>query len=410
MKKVLIAMLSFVMIFTSVCSFARFDDVDEATMQWAGDAIDRLCDMGVINGYEDGTFRPDGNVTRAEFAKMLALTFGLEAGSEDYNDISDHWANESIKASAQHMYTPESDFKPDSYASRADIAYAAASVLELGADDESLLDKYKDANLIIEEMKSNIIASVQNGIVMGYEDLTLRPDNPVTRAEAAVIVYRALNIKSVPNEGEPSQPTPSPEVKPDLGKEHIYSLYPRKDLLLVTSVSNTTDNADGEDAYRLSYLIASTGEEYSSIIPADTEIRGAKTDVSQLASGDVFLMDTAFLGDIGYLYVFASFDSAVPVFDTAVSAFGDYTIAYGKVTDVKKGGKSVILTVDNGLTVTDEYVSPKLDINLYSPWKKNVRWSLDTVGVIDPAEEDTYVFIRYTDGVATEMIVSDNVR
>lgn len=408
MKKTIAAILSFMMIFSSVCTFAQFDDIDQSTMDWAGDAINTLFDMGVINGYDDGSFRPDGNVTRAEFAKMLTLAFGLEAGGADYGDISGHWAMEYIVASASCMYTPDSDFRPDSYASRADIAYAAAAVLKLEADDESLVDKYKDADLIIDDMKSNIIAAVKNEIVLGYEDMTLRPDNPVTRAEAAVIVYRALNVKNNPDEDEPSQPTLPPEVEPDTGKEHIYSLYPRRDLLLVNSVSQTSSG--DEDAYRISYYMASTGEEYSSVIPADTEIRGAKSAVSQLESGDVLLMDTAFLGDIGYLYVFASFDGGVPSFDTAVSEFGDYTIAYGKVTEVKKGGKSIILTVDNGLTVTEEYVSPKLDVNLYSSWKKNAKWSLDSVGVIDPDEEDTYVFIRYTDGVATEIVVSDNVR
>lgn len=407
MKKVLIAMLSFIMLFTSVCTFARFSDVDKNTIEWAGEAIERLCDMGVINGYEDGSFRPDGNVTRAEFAKMLSLAFDLDSGNAVYDDISGHWANEYINSSAQYMYTAGSDFRPDSHASRADIAYAAADVLKLRADDESLLDKYIDADLVIEPMKANIIAAVQNGIVVGYEDLTLRPDSSVTRAEAAVIVCRAIDIISVPDD---EKPIPPPADKPGSDKEHIYTLYPRRDLLLVTAVSNTTDNADGEDAYRLSYLIASTGEEYSSVIPADTQVRGARTNVAQIASGDVLLMDTAFLGEIGYLYVFASFDGVVPVFDTAVSAFGDYSIAYGKVTGVKKGGKSVILTVDNGLTVTDEYISPGLDANLYSPWKKNARWSLDTVGVIDPDEEDTYVFIRYTDGVATEIVISDIVR
>ncbi len=410
MKKIFSVLLSFMMIFSSVCAFAQFDDIDHATMEWAGDAIDSLSDLGVINGYEDGTFRPDGNVTRAEFAKMLVLAFELQGEKADFDDISAHWAEEYISASGSVMYNPGKSFNPDRDASRADIAYATAGVLGLEAKDDSALEAYKDAGQVIDEMKANIAASVENGIIVGYEDLTIRPDNPVTRAEAAVIVYRALGIKNSADTPEIDAPSPTPdeEEKPDT--EHIYTLYPRKDLLLVTSISKTMDAPNDEEAYRLSYLIASTGEEYSSIIPADTQIKGAKSSVSQLSSGDVLLMDTAFLGDIGYLYVFASFDGAVPVFDTAISEFGDYSIAYGKVTAVQKGGKSVILTVDNGLTVTEEYVSPKLDTNLYSPWKKTVKWSLDSVGVIDPDEEDTYVFIRYTDGVATEIVVSDIVR
>ncbi len=410
MKKIMILTMCFLMVFSSMSAFAQFDDIDAETLAWAGEAVEYLSANKVIDGYPDGTFRPEGNVTRAEFAKMLACAFNQEECDAYYEDTLDHWAASYIRAACAAMYTGEL-FRPDDDATRADIAYAVAKATNLKNTDVAVLDKFSDASLVIGEMKENVSAAVENSIIIGYEDNTLRPNASVTRAEAAVIIYRALNVKDTPDAENPDVPTPPPaEDKPSAGDDHIYTLYPRRDVLLISSVARTIDAETGEEASRITYRIANDEKEYSSVIPDDTSVRGVKTSVSQLSEGDVFIMDTAFHGQIGYLYVFASFNNTVPSFDTVVSEFGDYQVAYGKVTDVKKSGKAFVLTIDNGTETLTKNVLASLDANLYSVWNQHVNWSLDSLSVIDPAEEDTYVFIRFTNGVATEIIVSDIVR
>lgn len=68
----------------------KFSDVTEST-PYSSD-ISKLTDAGILNGYEDGTFRPEGGVTRAEMCKMIALTFKFTAKTTDakgFPDVSD---------------------------------------------------------------------------------------------------------------------------------------------------------------------------------------------------------------------------------------------------------------------------------------------------------------------------------
>ena len=412
MKKTISLILTIAMTFMCVSAFAFFNDIDSDTASWAGEAINELSQKGIINGYGDGTFRPNGNVTRAEFAKMLTLSFKTDAANKTFNDTKDHWAEKYINSAASVMYNPSESFNADSDATRADIAYAVAKALGLCVKDESVSDKFSDFNLVEEEMKTIVAAAIENKVIIGYEDATLKPNNPVTRAEAAVIIFRAIN-SSVPGEVLPDKPEEIPEPpadeKPSEGVEHIYTLYSGQDFLLVESVSKTNLTVKGEDAFRINYQIAATGKEYSSIIPCDVEVKGLKTSLEEIRPGDVLIVSTAFHGYIGHLYVLASFGESVPSFDSPYSGTGDYTLAYGKVTAVKESGRAAVVSVDNGIQTTDEFVLNNVDVNLYSSWSKASKWTLGDAGDIDTEKGDIYVLIRYTNGASTEVIIN-NIR
>lgn len=95
-KKMIALVLSVLMMLSmSLCVNATtFSDVPETHNRYT--AITTLADMGIINGYTDGTFKPDSPVTRAEMAKMVALVFnyGLNTATvSPYSDVeTDHWA------------------------------------------------------------------------------------------------------------------------------------------------------------------------------------------------------------------------------------------------------------------------------------------------------------------------------
>ena len=73
---VLILTLSLVVSMGAVSvSAVSFSDVPEG--KWYSESVMRWADAGIINGYTDGTFKPTANVTRAEFAKIIASTLGL---------------------------------------------------------------------------------------------------------------------------------------------------------------------------------------------------------------------------------------------------------------------------------------------------------------------------------------------
>lgn len=415
MKKTVCLILTFMMILSSVCVFANFNDIDSVTQSWAGEAIASLFDKGIINGYGDGTFRPEGNVTRAEFAKMLCLSFKSAASQKDFDDISSHWAESYINSAAAFMYTPDESFLPDSDATRADIAYAVSAALELVPSDASIPESLKDFDLVHEGMKDKVAAAIESKIIIGYEDFTLRPQNPVTRAEAAVIIFRALNMYTSDKEDIPeTDETPDENIKPEnppadenpnINTEHMYTLYPGKNLMLVKSVTSMLDEK-GEDCYRISYLLADTGEEFSSVLPQNIEVKGVKTALSSLNAGDVLMMDTAFHGYIDCLYVLASFKESIPAFSQTVAGYRDYSFSSGKITDFVSSNKAVTVTLDTGTETKEEVLLKNTQTFLYSQSARSGRWEIGDIGDLKPDTEDIYVFIRYEDGVSKEVVAT----
>ena len=108
---------------------------DVASGAWYNNAVSTLTRAGILDGYEDGSFRPNASITRAEFTKIAVSFFKHVGGasSNPFNDVPDSaWYAEFVKAAAEL------------------------------------------------------------GLIDGYEDGTFRPNAPITRAEACTIVNRTL--------------------------------------------------------------------------------------------------------------------------------------------------------------------------------------------------------------------------
>ena len=137
MKKLTAAILVLTMLAASCMTAfsASFSDVGDE-FAWASEAIDKFSEENIIVGKSDGVFAPDDNVTRAEFAKLLVLTFKLKSDkSAEYSDVAkDFWGYEYINAA--YGYTVEANvldntcandvFMPDNTATRQEIAAAIA--------------------------------------------------------------------------------------------------------------------------------------------------------------------------------------------------------------------------------------------------------------------------------------------
>lgn len=128
-------------VMTAMACGMRFPDV--AADDPACDSIEALARQQILAGYPDGSFRPGASVTRAELAKMLVLTRGLKPEPEKslpFSDTANHWAAR------------------DGY----------------------------------------LQAAVEAGMVNGFPDGTFRPNDPVTRAQAAKMVASMLGLKPEP--------------------------------------------------------------------------------------------------------------------------------------------------------------------------------------------------------------------
>lgn len=160
--------------------------------------VDTVTHMPYLLGYEDGTFRPEGNITRAEaaaiFARLLAggADIPAAAGSAFVDVDPDAWYYDSVNYLQQYgiiVGQDETHFAPDAPITRAEFvtictrfdAYVAVDTVNDFTDVEAKHWAYAYINYAVHEKW-----------IEGYEDGTFRPDAPITRAEAVSVVNRVL--------------------------------------------------------------------------------------------------------------------------------------------------------------------------------------------------------------------------
>ena len=168
---------------------------------WAANFIDALTSRQIMAGYNDGTFRPETPVTRAEIASQIAAIFQTQ-GRQDappFADVpSDYWASRDIQVAVETGFMkgyPEGDFQPQQVVPRMQVLVAIATGLGLDrpSDAEAIVNRYDDADTIPDWAIGQIAAATQAGLVVNYPDLNqLQPEQPATRAEVAAIMSRAL--------------------------------------------------------------------------------------------------------------------------------------------------------------------------------------------------------------------------
>ena len=115
---------------------STFNDV--AKNCWAANYIGYMQQFGIVTGYEDGSFRPDAPVTRAEFAAIASRFEKLTQGSASFTDVPDtHWAVKYINFAATRGWVTgyeDGTFKPEHSITRAEVAAVTCRLLERSAD------------------------------------------------------------------------------------------------------------------------------------------------------------------------------------------------------------------------------------------------------------------------------------
>ena len=173
----------------SVC--AEGSDIDN---HWAKSFITELYDDGIISGYPDGSYKPDGTLNVDEFLKMVLKSLGYEAYNSD-----GYWADGIIKQSEELEIIDRDDF--DSFSrpiTRGEMAVIIANALKLDTSvkaDASVISKIPDYYDILNYYKPSVLACYNNNLLTGYDDGSFMFRRNSSRAEAAVIVTRMLKIK-----------------------------------------------------------------------------------------------------------------------------------------------------------------------------------------------------------------------
>ena len=178
-----------------------FKDTDD---HWAKDIISYMNKEGIVNGStENGEilYKPQNNVTRAEFAIMVSNYLGLD--TKNYEDISlevfvdekdiPTWAKSYVKAVYSEKIINGKDnygklcFEPNSNISREEAITILSRMLPKQIEETEVL--FDDKELISDWAYNSFERLISSGFVNGYEDNTIRPKNNVTRAEAVTLLY-----------------------------------------------------------------------------------------------------------------------------------------------------------------------------------------------------------------------------
>ncbi|MBQ3472286.1 MAG: S-layer homology domain-containing protein, partial [Clostridia bacterium] len=201
MKKFIAMLMTAAMLTASVfqtVSFAAFSDVSEDHQY--KNAITTLSTLSVIAGYEDGTFKPDGAITRAEFTKLIVFMLGLQDikyQAYTFADVSaDHWARDYIQTGYDRKII--AGFDDGEFKAEEQVTYAQALkmiVCTLGYEDFALArvattDGWADRYI----QEANSLGLTKN--VSGSDFY-----GSATRGMVAQMLYNALEINMNENNG-----------------------------------------------------------------------------------------------------------------------------------------------------------------------------------------------------------------
>ncbi|MGC1524562.1 MAG: WG repeat-containing protein [Phormidesmis sp.] len=192
---------------------------------WANACVDRLAQQNKLRGYPDGSFRPDGRLTRAEYATLMLNSFPATAGGEanstvpNFRDLpSPHWAYNTLRAAYQRgilVGYPDGTMRPDQPINRAEaiaLLYRLVSPnstdthyyssfnsiprFPLTQDPQRILSElFSDAAEVPSWAKSGVAAAAAGFMVVDYPNGNMmRSQEPTTRAEAAAFLCQAAGL------------------------------------------------------------------------------------------------------------------------------------------------------------------------------------------------------------------------
>lgn len=195
-------------------NFVLADDViynDLSSAHWAYNAVQTLAQKGIIQGYPDGSFKPDRKVTREQFAIILVKTLNIPLKDESWAtqifwDISeDHRSFLYIDAAKPFIPVPDSNgyafnFYPDRPITREEAAQAIVLALGLHKaqkpNSNYLASKFSDYQNIAPGFKENVAIAAYYGILSGNSKGEYAPKSQLSRGELCVIMSILLRNDS----------------------------------------------------------------------------------------------------------------------------------------------------------------------------------------------------------------------
>jgi hypothetical protein len=175
----------------------------DITGHWAEEKINEAYAKGIISGYPDNTFRPDQTVSREEFAVMLDSALHLAGDGATLSFSDQEKIGEWAKPAVARMITAgilegyeDGTFKPNSQLNRTEMTVMIMRALNMSIQSGVASSSYTDDAEIPFWAKGYIAAATSQGIINGRDGKRFAPNELATRAEAIVMILRALDYQN----------------------------------------------------------------------------------------------------------------------------------------------------------------------------------------------------------------------
>lgn len=203
-NKLLPLALTATMIVPSVPAMAAPSDI---AGHWAESVITQWQSKGLIQGYEDGTFKPGNTITRAEFVTLMNNAKGFwSEGSINFSDVKNgSWFYSAVARAVAAGYVKgysDGSFKPNNTITRAEAAVMIANAARLSANEAGAY-RFTDVGSIPAWARGSVGAVVAAGYMTGYPDGSFDANASISRAEAVSSLNRMLGGTAY----QPTQPT-----------------------------------------------------------------------------------------------------------------------------------------------------------------------------------------------------------
>lgn len=160
---------------------------------WSREYVLQLTEKGIFQGYADGTFKPNDNITVAEFIKIVVVAMGhdLRPGPGDRWYIP-------FKQKAEEIGLIQGNeigyFEYTRPITRGEMARILVRAIGDGVDDyEKFIDNYVDYTKIPTALREYVLKATALGLIQGYEDSEFKADKNATRAEASTMITRLID-------------------------------------------------------------------------------------------------------------------------------------------------------------------------------------------------------------------------
>ena len=425
LKKILALVLAFACAFTM---FAGAAFTDSADFKVKTEVVDTLVQLGVINGYTDGSFKPNDTVTRAEMAKMIYV---LRTGNSDasaynndkttFTDIKGHWAAGYIKyCQSLGIIAGQSatKFAPDQTVTAQEAAKMLLVTLGYNADKAGLVG-------INWASKTNALAD-ENGLL---EDVNTSFTAACPRQYAAQLIYNAIDTPTVVwRDDAYTNVNVLGKDNQTVGEKYMNLVKDEAEVGEHDNILTKVEKEDGRDTYTITVggtVYTRIVADYSDLMGQDVVVMHKKNDTSKVfgvyAAEDSKVLATGIIGDMEKVSdakkvklndteykLDAGSRTAAKIYnfnaDTAVATVDTYTSSKSNSLSAKVAANTIKLIDNDGNGKADRIVMVPRTVGKVT-YVGSSNFSVQNVGTVkfkdcesvyDGIKKDDYAI--YTDG------------